>query len=73
MPNSPSMSYDDADGVPAELKKLAQIALRRPFAAGPIVEYPPKRPSPPAAESSSRALDGSGVQKKRRRGLSRRP
>ena len=33
MTNSASMSYDNCDGVPVELKKLPLIALCRPFAA----------------------------------------
>ena len=33
MSNSASMSYDNCDGVPVELKKLHLIALGPPFAA----------------------------------------
>ena len=64
MPNSASMSYDNCDGVPVELKKAASDCVVLAVRGRAHIEYPPKHPSPPAAESSSRAPGGSGVQKK---------
>ena len=43
MPNSASMSYENCDRVPPELKKLPQIALCPPRRQA----YPPKPPHRP--------------------------
>ena len=43
MPNTASMSYENCDRVPPELKKLPQIALCRPRGQA----YPPKPPHRP--------------------------